>query len=185
MSRVGKKPIIIPEKVELKLDGATVSVKGPLGELKAVMHPAVTAALVDGGKAIEFSVAHPDDVSERALWGTMRANVANMVQGVTQGYSKGLEVNGVGFRVSLVGKKLVFALGFSHDVEFPLPDGVDAKVEKNVVTVSGPNKILVGEVAAQIRSLKKPEPYKGKGIRYLDEVVRRKAGKAAGKGAAE
>jgi large subunit ribosomal protein L6 len=102
-----------------------------------------------------------------------------MIAGVTTGYSKQLEINGVGFRVSLSGQKLVFALGFSHDVEFPLPAGITAKVEKNVVTISGADKQMVGEVAAQIRSLKKPEPYKGKGIRYIDEVVRRKAGKTA------
>lgn len=183
MSRVGKKPIVIPAGVELTLDGARVTVKGPLGQLTAVLHPAVTATRASDGKAVEFSVAHPDDVSERALWGTMRANVANMVQGVTQGYSKALEVNGVGFRVSLAGRKLTFALGFSHDVEFPVPEGIVAKVDKNVVTISGPDKVLVGETAAQIRSLKKPEPYKGKGIKYVEETIRRKAGKAAGKAA--
>lgn len=183
MSRVGKKPVVIPEKVEVKLDGQSVSVKGPLGDLRMTLHPAVSASFAADGKAVELSVAHPDDVSERALWGTMRANLANLVQGVTQGFSKSLEVNGVGFRVSLSGNKLAFALGFSHDVEFPVPEGITAKVDKNVVTVSGADKILVGETAAQIRSLKKPEPYKGKGIKYSDETVRRKAGKAAGKGA--
>lgn len=183
MSRVGKKPIVIPEKVDVKVDGLAVTVKGPLGELSATLHPAVTATLADGGKAIELSVQDPEDVSERSLWGTWRATLANMVEGVTKGFSKSLEVNGVGFRVSLAGNKLVLALGFSHDVEFPVPAGITAKVDKNVITVSGPDKILVGETAAQIRSLKKPEPYKGKGIKYLDETIRRKAGKAAGKGA--
>ncbi|OGL67184.1 50S ribosomal protein L6 [Candidatus Uhrbacteria bacterium RIFCSPHIGHO2_01_FULL_63_20] len=183
MSRVGKKPIVIPPGVEVKIEGQDVAVKGPLGSLRATLHPAVTARIVDadGAKTVELSVANPDDVSERALWGTWRANLANMVQGVKEGYSKSLEVNGVGFRVNVSGKKLVFALGFSHDVDFQIPEGITAKVDKNVVTVSGADKILVGETAASIRSLKKPEPYKGKGIKYVDEVIRRKAGKTAGK----
>ena len=183
MSRVGKKPIPVPEKVDVKIDGAQVAVKGPLGELHATLHPAVSAVLGEGGKEIVLAVQDPEDVHERALWGTSRANLANMIEGVTKGFSKSLEVNGVGFRVALSGQKLTFALGFSHDVEFPLPAGITAKVDKNLITVSGADKIVVGETAAQIRTLKKPEPYKGKGIKYVDEVVRRKAGKAAGKGA--
>jgi large subunit ribosomal protein L6 len=181
MSRVGKKPIVIPEKVDVKIDGQTVIVKGPLGELKTVLHPSASVSLVeaDGKKELQVAILNEDNAGDRAQWGTARANVANMLNGVTTGYTKSLEINGVGFRVALAGKKLTFALGFSHDVEFLLPEGITAKVEKNVVTVSGADKQMVGETAAQIRALKKPEPYKGKGIRYIDEVVRRKAGKTA------
>ncbi|TAK03293.1 50S ribosomal protein L6 [Patescibacteria group bacterium] len=183
MSRVGKKPIPVPEAVTVTIDGQQVCVKGPLGELRATVHPAVSVTLAEGGKAVELTVKDQEDVFERSLWGTWRANIANMVVGVTAGFTKALEVNGVGFRVTLSGKKLVLALGFSHDIDFPIPEGITAKVEKNVITLSGPDKIQVGEIAAQIRSLKKPEPYKGKGIKYLDETIRRKAGKAAGKAA--
>jgi large subunit ribosomal protein L6 len=181
MSRVGKKPIVIPEKVEVKLDGQTVSVKGPLGELKTVLHPSVSVSIAEneGKKELTAAVLNEENAGDRAQWGTARANIANMIAGVTTGYSKSLEINGVGFRVSLSGQKLVLALGFSHDVDFQLPAGITAKVEKNVVTISGADKQMVGETAAQIRALKKPEPYKGKGIRYIDEVVRRKAGKTA------
>jgi large subunit ribosomal protein L6 len=181
MSRVGKKLLPIPEKVEVKIDGKSVSAKGPLGELHTVLHPSVSVAIAeaDGKKELTFTTLDEDDAGDRAQWGTARANVANMLAGVTTGYVKTLEINGVGFRVSLSGKKLVFALGFSHDVDFPLPEGITAKVEKNLVTISGADKQVVGETAARIRALKKPEPYKGKGIKYVEEIVRRKAGKTA------
>ena len=181
MSRVGKKLLPIPEKVEVKIDGKSVSAKGPLGELHTVLHPSVSVALAehDGKKELTFTTLNEEDAGDRAQWGTARANVANMLAGVTTGYAKTLEINGVGFRVSQSGKKLVFALGFSHDIDFALPEGITAKVDKNLVTISGADKQMVGETAARIRALKKPEPYKGKGIKYVEEVVRRKAGKTA------
>jgi len=181
MSRIGKKPILIPAGVDVRIEGASVTVKGPKGALTMAIPEAVTVTIADadGGKAMEVAVALPEEKFQRALWGTMRANLANMVTGVTQGFSKSLEINGVGFRASAAGKKLMLNLGFSHDVEFPLPEGIAATVEKNVITVTGIDRHLVGETAARIRGLKKPEPYLGKGIKYSDEVIRRKAGKAA------
>jgi large subunit ribosomal protein L6 len=185
MSRIGKKPIIIPAGVEVRVQGSEVSVKGPKGQLTMTTHPAATVTVGDleGGKAITIAVGNAQEKKERALWGTTRALIANMIKGVTEGFSKSLEITGVGFRASVSGKKLMLTIGFSHDVEFPLPEGIAATVEKNVITVSGIDRQLVGETAAQIRGFKKPEPYLGKGIKYTDEVIRRKAGKAASKAA--
>lgn len=181
MSRIGKKPILIPEKVDVNVSGNSITVTGPKGSLTRVLHANVTASIedVEGGKGIIITVRHPDAVGDRAQWGTARANVANVVQGVVSGFTRSLEVNGVGFRVSVQGKNVVMNLGFSHDVNFELPEGVTATVEKNVLTLAGIDRELVGQTAARIRKLKMPEPYKGKGIKYTDEVIRRKAGKAA------
>ncbi len=180
MSRVGKKPINIPDKVEVSIDGQTVTVKGPKGELTQKINPLVSIALVeeDGTKAISVSVKNEEDKNERSQWGTARSVIANMVQGVSEGFQKQLEVNGVGYRVALSGKKLTLNVGFSHPVDIQLPEGVDGSVENNVITISGADRQLVGQVAAEIRKIRKPEPYKGKGIKYVDEVIRRKAGKA-------
>lgn len=182
MSRIGLKPIIIPAGVEITQSGQNVAVKGPRGVLSIVFPTAVS--FVRAGEEIKLSVAHPEIKKEKALWGTFRALLQNMVKGVSVGFSKTLEVNGVGYRVNLVGNKLVLEVGFSHEVNFPLPEGVTAAVDKNIVTLSGVDKQLVGETAARLRRIRPPEPYKGTGIKYTDEVVRRKAGKAGKAGAA-
>ena len=177
MSRVGKKPIIIPEGVDVSVEANNVTVKGPKGTLSRQINEVVTIEQKDG--EILISVANEKDTNERAQWGTARAVIANLVKGVTEGFSKQLEVNGVGYKVNLSGRTIVLYVGYSHDVNFELPEGIDAAVEGNVITITGSNKDLVEEVAANIRSVRKPEPYKGKGIKYIDEVIRRKAGKAA------
>ena len=181
MSRIGKKPINLPNGVEASINGLNVSVKGPKGFLSLIMHPLAKAAIeeTDGVKNIVVSMQNETDSRQSALWGLTARLIANMVKGVTTGYDKKLEINGVGFKVAVSGKKVKLDVGFSHPVEYHLPQGILATVEKNIITISGIDKQLVGEVAAQIRKIKVPEPYKGKGIRYIDEVVRRKAGKAA------
>lgn len=180
MSRVGKKPITIPAGVDVTIDGQIVRVKGLKGELTETLHPSVQASVSeqDGTRVVNITVASPDNSGQAAQWGTARALVQNMVTGVTEGFSRQLEVNGVGFRVNTKGKDLVLNLGFSHEVPVTVPEGIQAVVEGNVITLSGVSKQRVGEIAAQIRRLKKPEPYKGKGIKYVGEVIRRKAGKA-------
>jgi len=165
----------------VSVQGRTVSVTGPKGTLATVLHVAVTASLIEGdnGQEIVFAVdpAMENHADTRAQWGTARANVANLVKGVTEGFVKKLEVNGVGFRVNVSGRILVLNVGFSHEVNVELPEGVQANVEGNIITITGTDKHLVGEFADRVRSIRKPEPYKGKGIKYFDEVVRRKAGK--------
>jgi len=182
MSRIGLKPITVPSQVEVIVDGQKVSVKGTKGSLSMIFPTVVI--LTREGEEIKLSVKHPDDKKERALWGTFRAHLQNMIKGVSEGFSRSLEVNGVGYRANLAGKKIVLEVGFSHEVEFPLPEGVMATIEKNLVTLTGIDKQLVGETAAQIRRVRPPEPYKGTGIKYSDEIVRRKAGKAGKAGAA-
>lgn len=185
MSRIGKKPIPLPANVQVEIAGPNVTVKGPKGSLTQAFDSRATVAVVeaDGAKQIEVNVALENDPYERALWGTVRAVIANAVTGVTEGFSKVLEINGVGYRVALTGRTLVLTVGFSHDVNIELPPGIDAKVEKTTITLTGIDAQAVGALAAKVRSVKKPEPYLGKGIKYADEVVRRKAGKAAGKAA--
>ena len=182
MSRVGKKPILIPPGVEVTLSqGPSVLVKGPKGELKQEINSAVSINLVDtadGEKEIQFSVLDEEDKNERSQWGTARALVANMVTGVTKGFSKKLEINGVGYRVNLSGRTLVLIVGFSHEVRVELPEGIDAKVEGNTIEISGAHKYNVGALADSLRKIRKPEPYKGKGIKYAEETIRRKAGKS-------
>lgn len=177
MSRIGKQPIEIPAGVELKLDDRMVTVKGPKGTLKQLLHSHVTLT-VEGTTAC-VTVNDPINPDDHALWGLFNRLIGNMVIGTTKGFEKALEVNGVGYKVAVNGRALDLSLGFSHPINFPLPEGIDAKVEKNVITISGSDKQVVGEIAAQIRRLRKPEPYKGKGIKYVGEVIRRKAGKAA------
>jgi large subunit ribosomal protein L6 len=176
MSRIGRMPITIPAGVEVTLDGQHVLVKGPLGTLERDVHPEMTLVQEDGVLRVE----RPSDAPRhRALHGLTRSLVANMVTGVTSGFTKVLEISGVGYRAQLQGETLVLALGFSHPVEVAPPPGISFAVETPTrLTVSGPDRELVGQVAAAIRARRKPEPYKGKGIRYAGEQIRRKAGKA-------
>jgi len=177
MSRIGKKPISVPSGVEVKLEGRKVTVKGPKGTLDLDIHPHVEVSLVDS--MVIVKVQDETNVSDRALWGLFVRLISNMITGVTQGFERKLEVNGVGYKVALQGKTLKLEVGFSHEVNFPVPDGIDMSVEKNVITVTGIDKQFVGETAAQIRRVRKPEPYKGKGIKYLEETIQRKAGKTS------
>lgn len=185
MSRIGKKPIELPKGVDLVINGNLVTVKGPKGELKRTVPPQIS--VVKEGNVVSIRPNNDAD-DTRALHGLTRALLANMVKGVSEGYQKVLEIGAesVGYRAEMSGNKLVLYLGYSHPIEFPPPPGIafttDAKTR--TITVSGIDKELVGEVAAQVRKLRPPEPYKGKGIRYQGEVIRRKAGKAAktGKG---
>jgi len=179
MSRIGKNPITIPSGVEVKLTGDVVEVKGPKGSLQEKLHPLVSVDLKDG--VIQVKIKDEEDKSQRALWGLFGSLIRNMITGVTVGFSKKLEINGVGMKYAVSGNKVNLNVGFSHPVEFPIPDGIAITVETNIMTVSGIDKQLVGETAAQIRRIKKVEPYKGKGIRYVGELFIKKAGKAAGK----
>ena len=179
MSRIGKQPVVIPSGVSVKFDGGFVSAKGPKGELQEPFHPYVKAEIKDGAVILSADISVARDAS--AIWGMTRARLNNLVQGVSVGYSKILEIHGLGFRAEIVGQKLTLAIGKSHPVVFEAPKGetltVDAK--KTLLTVSGINKDAVGATAADIRELRKPEPYKGTGIRYQGEYVRKKAGKTA------
>lgn len=175
MSRIGKLPIAIPSGVTITVDTDSISVSGPKGQLVVPSLSNVDVTVQDG----TLSVTRKDDERvSRAQHGLQRALINNAVVGVTQGYSKQLEVNGVGFRVSGGGQNIELALGFSHPVKYTAQEGVSLAVDKMIITVSGIDKQKVGQTAAEIRSLKKPEPYKGKGIKYVDEVILRKAGKA-------
>ncbi len=175
MSRIGKKPIEISAEVTVKLDGQLVTVKGPKGELSYKVHPRIKIEQADS--TITLTIEDLKNKKDKALWGTNRQLVANLITGVSTGFSKQLEINGVGYKWELQGKKLVLRVGFSHPVEFDIPENVTAKVEKNLLTLESIDKQLIGEIAAKIRKIKKPEPYKGKGIKYVDEVIIRKAGK--------
>lgn len=183
MSRIGKKPIPLPNGVDATVTSSSVSVKGPKGTVTVPLHAAVTVAMENDPKALVVSVKDTESVEQRALWGLTRQLIANAVQGVQTPFEKSLEFVGVGYKVALAGRTLNVEAGFSHPVPFALPEGIDAKVEKQVVTLTGVDKHLVGETAAQIRRIRPPEPYKGKGIKYTTETIRRKAGKTAAKGA--
>jgi large subunit ribosomal protein L6 len=176
MSRVGKKPIEIPKGVEVKMDGDLVKVKGPKGSLERRMHPDIRISME--GDTISFE--RPSDLGHhRALHGTTRAVLQNMISGVTEGFSKNLEIEGIGYKAQIEGKKLMLTLSMSHPVAFEVPEGITVEVPAPTkIKVSGIDKELVGQVAANIRAIDPPEPYKGKGIRYVGEYVRRKAGKA-------
>jgi large subunit ribosomal protein L6 len=177
MSRIGKQQIALPSGVEVQITGTTVVVKGPKGTLERTIHPLVSVQVENG--ILSASVAHTEDGVERALWGTTAAHLKNMVEGVSKGFEKKLEVNGVGYRVALQGKDVRLEVGFSHPVVYAMPAMVVASVEKNVITLVSPDIEMLGKTASEIRAIKKPEPYKGKGIKYMDEVIRRKAGKTA------
>lgn len=176
MSRIGRTPIAIPAGVDVSVDGSTVTVKGPKGELSHVVAEPLSVDVEDG----QVQVSRPDDErSSRSLHGLTRTLIANMITGVTEGYKKQLEITGTGYRVVAKGKDMEFSLGFSHTVPVQAPEGIEFSVDSQTkFTVSGIDKQLVGETAARIRKLKKPEPYKGKGIHYVGENIRRKVGKA-------
>ena len=175
MSRIGRLPITVPAGVDVTIDGATVSVKGPKGQLTHEVAQPIAVALEDG----TLTVSRPDDEREsRSLHGLTRTLISNMILGVTDGYEKQLEVVGTGYRVQAKGQDLEFALGYSHPVPVKCPEGITFMVEGTKVTVSGIDKQQVGEIAANIRKLRRPDPYKGKGVRYAGEQIRRKAGKA-------
>jgi len=178
MSRIGKLPVVIPTGVTITVDQDVVHVTGPKGSLSTTILSDVTVEVTDGKVVV---TRKSDEKIAKSQHGLIRALIANMVKGVTDGFEKKLELNGVGFRVSGGGQALTFNIGLSHPVEFKAPEGVKLEVQQNTITVSGIDKQQVGQVAADIRALKKPEPYKGKGIKYVDEVIRRKAGKAGTK----
>ncbi len=179
MSRIGKAPIEVPSKVDVTIDGNTITIKGPLGQMTRTLRPEVE--VIREGNLLLVQRKSEDRIS-RALHGLSRTLVANMVQGVDKGFSKNLEMVGVGYRAQVQGKKLVMQLGFSHPIEVDPPAGIEISVEANTkITVKGYDKQLVGDVAADIRSYRPPEPYKGKGVRYAGEYVRRKAGKSGKK----
>jgi large subunit ribosomal protein L6 len=175
MSRIGKLPIQVPNGVTITVEHDFVTVVGPKGTLKQFTMPGVEVKQ-DGSELLVTRIN--DEAQNRARHGLMRSLVNNMTLGVTEGFSKKLEINGVGYRVSLQGTDLKFNLGFSHDVIYKLPEGITAKIEQNTITISGISKQQVGQVAAEIRALKKPEPYKGKGIKYAGERIIRKSGKS-------
>ncbi|MCB0406782.1 MAG: 50S ribosomal protein L6 [Bdellovibrionales bacterium] len=180
MSRIGRAPIVVPDKVEVKIAADNiVTVKGGNKQLSVEMLPSINAKLEDGQVVL---TRKDDEPKTRAFHGLYRALIQNAVTGVSQGWSKSLELNGVGYRANVAGKTLELTLGFSHPIKFPIPEGIEIKVEKQTsLTISGANKEQVGQVAAKIRSFRPPEPYLGKGVKYSDEYIRRKAGKSAAK----
>ena len=178
MSRIGKNPIQIPSGVEVKVVGEVIEVKGPKGSMTTPKCDLLDYAVENGQVAVS---RRDDERHSRAQHGLRRTLLANCIEGVTKGFSKTLEVNGVGFRVAVKGNVVELAVGYSHPVLVELPNGIEAKAEGQKLTLSGVDKVLVGEMAARIRRIRKPEPYKGKGIKYETEIIRRKAGKSGGK----
>lgn len=176
MSRIGKKPIEIPSGVEVKIEGRKIFVKGSKGELSIDIAPEVLVKNEDNKVVVSIE---RETKKAKSLWGLTRTLISNMVEGVSKGHEKKLEIQGVGYRASLEGQDLVLLVGFSHPVRVKKPEGIDFNVEKNIITISGADKELVGQIAAKIRKVRKPEPYKGKGIRYVGEFVKRKVGKRA------
>jgi large subunit ribosomal protein L6 len=178
MSRIGKNPVLVPEKTQVTVSNGTVNVKGPNGELSYTPTKLVTVEVANNEVTIK---PVSEDASSKSMWGLTRTLVQNMVTGVSTGFTKTLEFNGVGYKAAVAGDVLTLNLGYSHPVEYKLPKGISAKVVKNSIELSGNDKELVGFAAAQIRSFRKPEPYKGKGIKYSDETIIRKAGKTGAK----
>ena len=178
MSRIGKQPIKIPQGVKVAVDGNTVRAEGPKGKLTQPVPAGLTPKMQDGALVIERG---SDERQVRALHGLARALVANMVTGVKDGFERKLDIIGIGYRAQMQGKSIQLALGYSHPIIFPLPDGITAEIDKQVaITLRGADKALLGQTAAKLRALRKPDPYKGKGIRYSGEFVRKKVGKKAG-----
>lgn len=179
MSRVGKKIITIPDKTSVDYKNRVIVVKGEKGTLTRTIHPAVDLEIKDNTIAVTIE---NEDRKNRSLQGLTRSLVSNMVVGVSKGFERVLEINGIGYRAEMKGKSIVLNLGYSHPIDFPLPDGIDATVDKNnVIRLTGIDKERVGQTAASIRKLRKPEPYKGKGIKYAEEYIQRKAGKTGTK----
>ena len=178
MSRIGRQPIAIPAGVTVEITGAIVTATGPKGTLKVTLLPGIEVKQTDTELTVVKAI---DDEERQRTFGLMRTLINNIVVGVSQGYERKLEINGVGYRANVAGQVLNLTLGYSHPIAFDLPEGVEAKVERNLITLTGADKQAVGQVAANIRTLRKPEPYKGKGIKYVEERIRRKAGKAAAK----
>lgn len=176
MSRIGKQPITLPSGVTVEVKDATVVVKGSKGELQQALHPYVSVAVEEN--EVVVTVQNPETKKERAMWGTFTSLIQNMVEGVTEGFEKKLEINGVGYGWQVSGKKVTVKAGYSHPVEYALPEGIEAAADGKVLSISGIDKQRVGEVAANIRKIRKPEPYKGTGIKYVDEHIIRKAGKS-------
>jgi large subunit ribosomal protein L6 len=178
MSRIGRTPIEVPAGVTVEIAAGTVTATGPKGTLAVQLLPGIGVEQKD---SILQVIREIDDDERQRTFGLMRTLINNIVVGVSRGYERQLEINGVGYRANLAGQNLNLSLGYSHPIAFPLPAGVEAKVERNLITLSSADKQLVGQVAANIRALRKPEPYKGKGIKYVEERIRRKAGKTASK----
>ena len=176
MSRIGKRPIEIPQKTEVTVSGSILSVKGPLGTIEKEVHPHIAVSVEKGVVTVK-----PKNETRlgKALWGTYASHVKNMLRGVNKVYTKKLILDGVGYRMALAGNDLTLSVGFSHQVIMPIPEGITAVVEKNVLTISGIDKEVVGQFTANVRAKKKPEPYKGKGFHYDDEIILRKQGKRA------
>jgi len=183
MSRIGRKPIEIPKGVTVTITADTISTKGAKGTLSMKRHPSVDIQQTkdEEKKDVVVFVRKSENVKDRAAHGLMRALVSNMMKGVTTGFERQLEINGVGYKAEIKGPKLVLSLGFSHPIEFALPEGITAKTDKNMLILSGIDRQALGAAAAKIRSFRPPEPYKGKGIKYVEETIQRKAGKTAGK----
>jgi large subunit ribosomal protein L6 len=174
MSRIGKKPVTIPKGVTVTLKDGNIAVKGPKGELKRDLPEGVTVKV----ESAQVSVTRDSDEGAiRARHGLVRALVNNMIDGVTKGFERKLEINGVGYKAEVAGDKLTMALGYSHPINYQLPKGITAKVEKNILTLAGNDRELLGQTAAKVRSFRPPEPYKGKGVKYLEEYIKRKVGK--------
>ena len=179
MSRIGKKAVQVPNGITATVDGQKVSMKGPKGTLTMRRHAAI--GIKQEGNELVFT-RESEDKPVKAAHGLMRALTANLIAGVTAGFERKLEINGVGYRAEVKGNTVVLTLGYSHPIEFKLPEGIAAKVDKNLLILSGIDKQMLGAAAAKIRSFRPPEPYKGKGVKYVEETILRKAGKAAGKG---
>jgi len=178
MSRIGKRPVTVASGIDVSLDGTTLVAKKGNLEKRLETHGRVDISI--DGSEVTFS-RKGEEKQDAAFWGTYRALFNNIIIGLDKGYTKSLEINGVGYRAAVQGKVLNLQLGFSHDINFDIPEGLEIKVDKNVVTINGTDKQAVGQAAAEIRAFRPPEPYKGKGVKYTDEVIIRKAGKAAGK----
>ncbi len=181
MSRIGKNPVLIPQGVTVEIKDGEIIVKGPKGELRMKWNPLVKVVLEEGQVVV---LRTSEEKVDRSIHGLTRSLVANLVEGVSKGFVKKLEINGVGYRANVAGRSLDLSLGYSHPIKFPIPEGIQIEMEgdkKNVISVSGIDKQKVGQVAAEIREFRKPEPYKGKGIKYSDEHIRRKAGKVSSK----
>lgn len=177
MSRIGKRPISLPKDVEVKLNGDLMIVKGPKGTLERRIHNKINVEINDDNLSLSTQDNHRET---RALHGLFGALILNMVRGVSQGFERALEIVGVGYRAEISGRTAIFNLGYSNPIHYELPDGIEANVDKNKIVLKGIDKELLGRTAAKIRSFRKPEPYKGKGVKYANEMIRRKAGKAGG-----